>query len=158
MRIVERIASIEHRLQQAERRERRWRLTSVAITIGVTLLVVSGQAPRARVVEAETFVVRDANGHARAQLGINDSEPGLTLFDTDGRLRAAIAVEPAGPILSFFNGDGNPRAVVGERGDTAFVILRDAEGAPRAAMAIQADGSPSLYLLDDKMTPLWKRP
>ncbi len=158
MRIVERIACIEQRLHQAERRERRWRLGSAAIVIAATVIVAGGQATRTRVVEAQTFVVRDAKGLARAQLGITDDEPGLSLFDSDGRLRVAVAVTADGPILSFFNGDGNPRAEVGGRGDTAFMILRDSEGAPRAAMAIQADGSPSLYLLDEKMTPLWKRP
>ena len=42
--------------------------------------------------------------------------------------------------------------------DDAFVILRDGDGAPRAAMAIQADGSPSIYLLDESLTPLWRAP
>ena len=61
-------------------------------------------------------------------------------------------------MLSLFSEEGNPRVVVGERGDAAFVILRDRDGAPRAAMAIQADGTPSLYLLDETMAPIWRQP
>jgi len=94
----------------------------------------------------------------RAQLGVGEEGSALGLFDERGHLRIGLSVAPDGPILNLFSAQGNPRVVVGERGESAFVILRDSDGAPRAAMAIQADGTPSLYLLDETMAPIWKQP
>jgi hypothetical protein len=119
---------------------------------------VAAQSLAGRIVETGAVVVRDDAGVVRAQLGVGDEGSALGLFDARGHLRLGLSVAADGPIMNLFSEDGHPRVVVGERGEAAFVILRDIDGAPRAAMAIQADGTPSLYLLDKTMAPIWKRP
>lgn len=119
MEIAERLDDIEHRLRQAGRRERQWRLPSAGQVIRAAVIVVSGQAQRSGIIAAETFVVRDANGLGRAQLNMTENEPARTLYDDSGRVRIAVAVEGESegerPILSFFSSSGNPRAVIRER-------------------------------------------
>lgn len=151
-----RIDALEHRLRRAERSLRRGRIAVVLVTL-VAVLLGMGQGA-GRVTEAGGVIVRDASGTVRAQLGVDEGAATLALFDAAGHLRVGLGAEPEGPILNLFSGDGQPRIVVGERGENAFVILRDAEGAPRAAMAIQAGGQPSMYLLDETLQPLWKKP
>lgn len=152
-----RISRVEHRLLRAEKSARRYRLLLLAM-VPVLLLGAAQQGLGSRVVEAAAFVVRDDAGTIRAQLGVGEEGSALGLFDERGHLRAGLSVAPEGPMLNLFSEEGNPRVVVGERGDAAFVILRDRDGAPRAAMAIQADGTPSLYLLDETMAPIWRQP
>jgi len=152
-----RMSQMERRLQRAERSARRSRLLLLALVPSL-LLGAAWQGTGSRVVEAAAFVVRDDAGTVRAQLGVGEEGSALGLFDERGHLRIGLSVAPDGPILNLFSAQGNPRVVVGERGESAFVILRDSDGAPRAAMAIQADGTPSLYLLDETMAPIWKQP
>lgn len=155
--LARRISQMERRLEGAERSARRSRLLVLAL-VPLLLLGAARQGAGARVVEAAGFVARDAAGTVRAQLGVGEEGSALGLFDDRGHLRAGLSVAADGPILNLFSEDGDPRVVIGERGDSAFVILRDSDGAPRAAMAIQRDGTPSLYLLDETMTPIWKQP
>lgn len=153
--LADRLARAEHRLRGLDRSQRRLRLFLLLLTAGLGALAL---APAQRVVEAGAFVVRDDEGRPRAQLAFSDGVPALSLYDEDGALRGAFAVESTGPILNLFSPEGHPRAVIAERDRRSFVVLRDAGGAPRAAMAVQEDGHPSLYLLDDQLTPIWRQP
>jgi len=150
--------SLESRLRQLEATVQWQRRAGLTFALLLAAVVLMAQAAGPRSLEAQAFVVRDERGAARAQLGMSESSPALTLYDDSGVLRAALTVQADGPIFNLFTAEGVPRVVVGERGATAFVILRDADGAPRAAMAIQEDGSPSLYLLDEHMNPLFREP
>ncbi len=158
MSIDERITALERQTRRLELSNRHWRRTTLGAVLLLAFAVLAGQAAPQPTLEARGFVLRAGRGAARAQLGMNEDVPSLSLYDPGGTLRAALAVEAEGPILNLFTASGEPRLVVGERGDTAFVILRDRDGAPRAAMAVQEDGSPSIYLLDEKMNPLFRRP
>lgn len=158
MSIEERFRRLEQRAERLERGHLRWRRLALATTLALALVVLLGQAGSSGTIEARGFVLRDERGAARAQLGMSEQVPSLSLYDSGGTLRAGLAVEAEGPILNLFTAAGEPRLVVGERGETAFVILRDRDGAPRAAMAVQEDGSPSIYLLDSKMNPLFRKP
>lgn len=146
------------RVQRLETSVRRWRICGLGLGLAMAVVALTAQIAGPRSMEAQAFVVRDDRGAARAQLGMSEDGPALSLYDEAGVLRAALAVQLEGPILNLFTADGAPRVVVGERGTTAFVVLRDADGAPRAAMAIQEDGSPSIYLLDEHMNPLFREP
>lgn len=110
------------------------------------LVLLMGQANPggvARVVEAERFVLRDATGKVRAELGLRDGRPGLALFDEKGERRAQLAMLPDGSSsLTFYDRDGNARAVVrvGPEGDP-HLDLREADGKVRAGAL---DVSPDL--------------
>ncbi len=158
------------RLLRLERSNRQLRVVLAALILGGVTLGLGGQdstGSSGRTVDAQAFILRDAQGAARAQLALSEGSPSLSLYDQRGRLRLALAIESGGsgengenggPLMNFYGPDGAPRVVIGERGTASFVILRDAEGAPRAAMAVQDNGEPSLYLLDENMNPIFREP
>jgi mono/diheme cytochrome c family protein len=88
---------------------------------GIAMLM--GQAkldPRqaTKVVEAERFVLREAGGKPRAELGFNDGEPSLALFDDRGNRRAGLSVATDGSSsLSLYDKDGKRRVVLHVRPD-----------------------------------------
>lgn len=149
---------IEVRLSRLERSETRWRRSALALGAVLAFLVLAGQSPAGRTVEAAAVIVRDPGSGARVQLSAADGMPSIALHDATGHLRAAVAIEENSPLFSLYSTGGEPRVVVGQRGGAAFVIVRDAEGAPRAAMAVQESGAPSLYLLDANLDPLFRQP
>lgn len=61
-----------------------------------------------KAVEAEKFVLRDANGRSRAVLTVSaDGSPVLALSDQDGTTRATLAVSADGqPGLALYDEDG----------------------------------------------------
>jgi hypothetical protein len=99
--------SIEERLNRLERQNRRLRVMLLAVIViaggGVLLSSVSGvraQAPAwRRTVEAEKFVLRDANGKTRAVLGTAKSKAFLDLNESSGKLGAELSTTIVGPDL-----------------------------------------------------------
>ena len=149
---------LQARVERLERSARRWRWLASGCGALLGWLVLTAQSGEPRILEARGLVVRDDAGVARAQVTLGEEGPAFSLYDEQGYLRAALAVEAGGPMLNLYAGDGEPRLVAGERDQAAFFVLRDAAGAPRAAMAVQSDGSPSLYLLDERLNPIWRQP
>ncbi len=149
------VAVLERRIARLERRARagRWLLAAIALP----LLWAAAQAP-ARVLQAESFVLRGPDGKQAASLGLVQGRPALALYDAAGRLRVALAVEAEGALLNFFTDHGTPRLVAGQRGDGSLLVLHDGDGAPRAAIAVRDASGPSLYLLDANLDPLFRKP
>jgi hypothetical protein len=56
------------RLARLEKQNRRFKLLVVATLVGVTLLLVMGQASPKKTVEANEFILRDDSGNIRARL------------------------------------------------------------------------------------------
>ena len=98
------------RLATLERQNRRFKLLGVATLVGVALLLVMGQAPAKKIVEANEFVLKDDGGNIRARLFITEKTttnmplPGMTtptpvtwnpkatlaLYDDKGQTRAML--------------------------------------------------------------------
>ena len=84
-------AGLLRRLEQLERSNRRLKILAVVVLLGLGGIGVMGQArPPAQIVEAQEFIVKDANGNVRARLAqiygsdfrfelTNDPEGGLTV-------------------------------------------------------------------------------
>lgn len=120
------------RLNKAVAQNRRLKRLGWAAAVlgGVALLMGQAKPPqKPKVVEAEKFIVRDANGTARAELGLNDSEPTLALFDSKGNRRSRLAVFPDG---------------------SSSLWLYDKDGTARAVLRVRPDGEPQLDLYDKK--------
>ena len=83
-------------------------------------------------IEAEEFVMRDAEGRARATLGFRDDAIGLAVFDAAGARRLALGIEQDGRTGLF---------------------LDDAQGESRAYLILWDDGRPHLQLLDSDSRP-----
>lgn len=62
------LEDLRHRLEKLEEQNRHFKRLGVAGLIGLTLLLVMGQAPATKIVEANQFVLRDDGGNVRARL------------------------------------------------------------------------------------------
>lgn len=151
--------SLEARLAQLERAERRTQATLLAVAV-LTLFVGFVLPFLRREIAAETFVVR-TDGVVRAALAASpQGTPALSLYDADGAVRANLSMRADGsPDLVFNDAAGAVRAALRVTPDgVPTLYFADAGGAIRAVMGLPADGLPSLVLLGDSgrvryMTP-----
>lgn len=117
-------------------------------------------APRDEVrerIEAQRFVLRDAKGRKRAELGTTETGSALfVLYDGTGRSRIALfAAENGASVLEFQDENGEPRVMLAssdpregsprEDVTTAFSI-RNGEGDIVASLLVDTGGSPALDL------------
>lgn len=106
----------------------RW-LTALCsfLTLGLLALAAWQFAPRPRVVEANAFVLRDAQWRRRAELGLReDGSPMLRLNSAAGRERLMLFARESGE---------------------AVIRLTDTRDVFRARLALDAQGEPLLQLL-----------
>ena len=96
------------RMDKLEAQNRRWKVASIvfALSIGSLLLMAAKPADRidptvihARTVEAQDFVLKDADGQVLARLTLNPNKK-----DTSGRI---FINPPVGPDLQFYNENGD---------------------------------------------------
>ena len=66
-----RFEELERRLLSVEKQNRRLKQLGAAALMAVALLVVMGQASSKKTVEANEFILRDANGNVRAKLSMS---------------------------------------------------------------------------------------
>jgi mono/diheme cytochrome c family protein len=106
-------------------------LVAVLGLAALPLLLGLAQPPDgAKVVDAEKFILRGADGKPRAELGLQADRPSLALFDEKGHCRARLAVAADGSAnLSLHDRDGQRRAA----------LLVPPEGEPRLDFAKNLD-------------------
>ena len=94
-----------------------------------------------RRVEAEEFVLRDANGVARAALSMTLDGPGLFLYDQSGIVRLGLLIGNDAPGVALFDSLGRPRVSLGLAIDeTTTLLMRDVKGTPLVAMIMEETG------------------
>jgi cell division septal protein FtsQ len=90
-------------LQRVERLERgicRWKLAALALLLGCLVLFLAGfdyaqpNLVKARSVEAQSFVLRDADGQVRARMAIGEDGPYLSFFDEHGKVTSSLPLKP----------------------------------------------------------------
>jgi hypothetical protein len=90
------------RVETLENQNRWLRRAGLAMLVLGAAITVMGQARPTRTVAAESFEVRDAEGHTRATLGMEVGSPMLVLYDQSGRRRVILFVDGRGqPVLEF---------------------------------------------------------
>ncbi|MFQ5987098.1 MAG: hypothetical protein ACE5KQ_07050 [Thermoplasmata archaeon] len=116
------------RLEILERQNRWLKRVGVVVMVLAGALLLIGQAQPKWKIEAERFVVKDANGKVRAELGMAGYGPALVLYDGDGTRRAALGIAQKGPALFIFDTAEKRRAAfgVGEKGPA--LALYDGNG------------------------------
>jgi hypothetical protein len=125
------------RLEKVERENRSLKIGGSIALLGVVGALFLGlSAPPSKTLDAELFIVRDAQGKARMILAVGDEGPALTLLDKDGKLRVNLGVDKDGPALDLF----------------------DAAESPRAQLMITEDKGPRLNLYDNKGSQVSLRP
>ena len=88
------------RMERLERGNRRWKLAALVLLLGCLVLLLAGfdypqpNLVKARSVEAQSFVLRDADGQIRARMAISESGPRLSFFDEHGNLMLSLPLKP----------------------------------------------------------------
>jgi len=141
------VQTLIKRLEKLERQNQRLRRAACAALAVVTAFVMIGQAPASRTVSGNRFVLLDAQGRTRAELGLKDGSPGLVLLDANEKVQAALVVSPSGPGLGLFDASGHGRAALTLTAEGPILSLRDANDKPQVSLAVTADG-PGLDLQD----------
>jgi hypothetical protein len=84
------------RMERLEKSNRRWRLGALLLALGCAVLILAGfdfaqpNVMKARTVEAQSFVLRDADGPIRARMAIGDDGPRLSFFDEQGNVVSSV--------------------------------------------------------------------
>jgi hypothetical protein len=152
------LAAVVERLEKVERQNRRLRGAGIAVLVLAVAGLLMGQAmPRARIVEAEGFVLKDAAGKVWAKLDVFKDGPGLGLYDENGKPRAMLSAFKAGPGLSLFDENGKTRTTLDVFKAGPGLALRDENDKLRAGLVVGKDG-PGLALYDEAGKTVWKRP
>jgi hypothetical protein len=140
-----RLCEIQSRLEKLESENRRLkRIGALASLIGASLLLM-GQAKSSRTVEAEKFVLRDANGNVRGELSVESlGRPTLTLRDAKGFPIVSLAGGEE-PFLTMMRPGTNEQVTLSNNRTGYGLALYGKE--MQAGLAV-TDGVPALSLFD----------
>ena len=159
------INDLMQRLNNVETQNRRYLYIAICVLLAGMGLFVMGQAKTRdvkKVVEAEKFILRDAQGKIRAGLALNaDGALRLLLADQEGNPRADLSVLDNGRAgLSLIDKNGVIRAGLTTLPTGAPDFgLADAEGNVRVGIGFdKRDGSPALAVYNTNKSPVWRAP
>jgi hypothetical protein len=87
------------RVERLEKSNCRWRMGALLLGVLSLVLVFAGFdfaqpfVMKARTVEAQSFVLRDADGQIRARMAIGDDGSRLTFFDEQGKVVSSVPLK-----------------------------------------------------------------
>lgn len=148
------------RLSLLERRVRWMSSLLTFVTLGFVLLMGWTFVPRRHRIDAPSFVVRDAQGQSRAELGMWEDRPMIRLNNAAGKARAMMFVRDDGSAtFRLSDKDGNHRLQLTLDPEGLPSIVLANEGG-RSLVAIQAepDGGATMALRDEKLETVWAAP
>jgi hypothetical protein len=149
---TENLAAVLERLKRVERQHGRLKFAGVtALLLAAAGLVMAQTFPPSRTVEAESFVLKDGGGTARAVWApVPDGGAALTFLDQAGKPRAQLRVERDGaPGLLLFDQAGYGRAIMrADRDGAPELVLTDQTAKTRATLRVERTGLPGLVLYD----------
>ena len=85
-RMISDLPDLAQRVEKLEKANRRLKLAGVLVLTLVGCWLLLGVASPKRTVQAEEFILRDANGKVQVMLGAGAEGPTLVLFDANGKL------------------------------------------------------------------------
>ena len=130
-------ATLEQRIERVERENRRLKIAALTALLGLGGAFSLGAAANPpQKLEAETIVLRDAQGKSRIVLGVDEEGPGIAFLDTKGKLRLNLGLAKEGPALD----------------------LLDAAEHPRATLLLTEDQGPILHFVDKKGSQVSLKP
>ncbi len=121
-------ASMLERLEVLERQNRRLRRAGLVVMVLAGAALLIGQAQPKWKVEAKRFVLKDASGSVRAELGIAEHGPLLAFYDANGTRRAVLGIAEKGPGLFIFDTTEKRRAALGVADQGPVIALFDGDG------------------------------
>ena len=141
------IDDLHVRLERLERANRRWRHAALGCAVALTTLVAAGFArPRDEVVEAQRFVLVDADGKETAVLGPDNLGNPHLLMRKD---RAHALMTLSGPAVHMRGYDGKRSSFLGidTTGATKLELTSD-KVVDGVRLVVKKDGSSGVYVLD----------
>jgi hypothetical protein len=158
-----RLAALERCAAASRRAAAVWRGVAV-IAIAAAAVVASGSAAThaqpanvAAVVEARQFVLRDADGRARAILRMDADGPVLAMHHEEGKASVRVAATKTGGSLLFRDARGLPRAALGLIGDRGHPQLglqdENARGVVTVGWVQNIDEGPLVRVHDENGKP-----
>ena len=150
--------ALTHRLDRLERENRRWKFgTCLALGVGVLGVALGAMPEKAPppIVEASGFVMRDAKGVKRVEIGAE----GFYVNNEDGKKRISIfSGKEGGTGIALFADDTYKKQVllgVQDKLDGYCGLnVNDEKGVTRVMLAIQGD-KPKLELQDGTGKPFY---
>jgi hypothetical protein len=114
---MQRMDNLAQRFNRLEL-ENLWLKQLVAfVVVGIAALLFMGQAKPpdvAKVVEAQSFILRDGSGRIRARLEVVNEKLALVFQDEKGTVRTSLTTIKGGePSLNLYDEAGNARAILG---------------------------------------------
>jgi hypothetical protein len=153
-------AEVTRRLERLELSQRRWQRLAACGVLGLAAVALMGQSgrPATRVVEAERFVLRDAAGHARAELmAEGEQSVALRFKDADGMPRLTLGVENGSALLVLNERGGRLRAgLVALPHGAPGLTFYGTNGKARAEFNLTREGTPALMFSDRDGFETWK--
>jgi len=135
------------RLEKVEKQNQGLRRAVATMAVlGVAVLVIGAAQPKDRTVEAEAFILLDADGQQRAKLVAPSGYPGLILYDQNGTPRMRLSVVE-GPSLSLYDRNGNLRSKLWLQDDEPILFLYDSDGRNQLGIGVVKE-EPGLLLFD----------
>ena len=146
-------SAISERLERVERQNRNLKRGMIAV---VAMLLFAGIAlpvkqtfSQGDVVEAQSFILRDAAGNMRALWTEVDGEVALGLFDAGEMLRTGLIVDVDGNSrLEFYDAGGTQRIGLGTWDGAPSLTLYDTTGNHRVGLAVGVTGDAQLEVYD----------
>ncbi len=143
------LRALAERVAKLEAQNRRLKQAGISALILTSAAVLMGQTQTSRVLEANAFLLKDADGRVRARLSTDAADrPTLSLLDTKG-LPVASLGGGGQPFLVLFRPGTNEQIKLGA--NTAFFGLGLYEKEIRAGLSIQ-NSKPGLDLFDESGT------
>ena len=160
------LTTVMNRLVRLEKQNRRMKQLGVLVLIAVGSVLLMGQVPAKRTVEANEFMLKDTSGRLRAildedglswldanqktrlMLGFWGAGPRILLLDENEKTRAELWASASGTHLDLFDANRQARAFIG----TTDVLT------PPATAQISKSFAPSVILLGRDGKVVWKAP
>ena len=143
------LAAVMARLEKVERQNRGLKTAGIAVLVLTVVGLLMGQAmPRARIVEAEGFLLKDGAGKVWGGLGVDENASRLFLADEKGKTRAELSGSKYGSMLLLRDENGKGRASLVLLKFNSGLELYDENRKFGAMLNVNEDG-PRLSLHDE---------
>jgi len=148
-------------MERIERTYRRIRILGCAVLAFLAASLLLGLAKsKPRVLEAESIILRDGEGHIRARLEVKDDLQGIGFYDKNGNVRSDLSLAPDGsPLLWLYDEKGQGRVSLAKGfGDSWSLAFSSVEGKDVAVLGVDFKGNPYLHFFDKDGKKIWSAP
>jgi hypothetical protein len=138
--------SLLQRIERLESQNARLKKAAAVTVLALATIILLGQgSQKGREVEAQSFVLKDADGAVRARWETKGHEVLFRLFDTKERIRTELMVADTGAFVTLGDATGRPRAIFGVQGreglEETTLALSDKNGKSMVLLTVGANYS-----------------